>query len=66
MKKTSMTQEMITLASAEDYDQMKDHAPAWMEYLGISSPEDIARMRREGTWTGFDYMNSTPPLSPSP
>lgn len=49
MKKIAITQELMDLACIEDFEQMREHAPAWLEYLEIESWEDIARMRREGT-----------------
>lgn len=61
MKKVAITQELMDLASMEDYEQMKEYAPEWLEYLQIESWEDIARMRQGGTWTMIDYMRSTPP-----
>lgn len=63
MKKVAITQEFMDLASMEDYEQMKEYAPEWLDHLQIESWEDIARMRQEGTWTMIDYMRSTPPSS---
>ena len=54
-------EEIIYLGSVELYEDMKEEAPEWLEYLGIESSEDVAKRWREGTWTMPDYKRSMPP-----
>ena len=62
LKKIAMTkEEIIYLGSIEVFEDMKDHAPEWLDYLGIDSAEEIMKRWREGTWIMPDYKRKRPP-----
>lgn len=64
MKKVTITEESLEWAlRTELYEDMKEHAPEWLDYLGVESGEGLVRMRREGTLVLPNYKRFPPPSS---